>query len=120
MLSTRAAPCLHSLAMVPIPPPSLGRLPIQLRPPNHRRPAHQTDQKEYRFPVGARLATRVRLPPCPVQIRWDTGWMASARGPGRREHRGAHNRRDGLLSFADLSDGLRNWLAGWVGCDLRR
>jgi hypothetical protein len=25
-----------------------------------------------------------------------------------------------LLSFADLSDGLRNWLAGWVGCDLRR
>jgi hypothetical protein len=25
-----------------------------------------------------------------------------------------------LLSFADLSDGLRNWLAGWVGCDLGR
>ena len=23
-----------------------------------------------------------------------------------------------LMSFADLSDGLRNWLAGWVGCDL--
>jgi hypothetical protein len=27
---------------------------------------------------------------------------------------------EALLSFADLSDGLRIWLAGWVGCDLRR